>query len=505
MRSEISRADDAALQLLRRARRSQLSAVATALACFALVGLLVAVHPLAAVVPLVATGAVYLALRPDIAVTAFLAILFILLAGYAFMGRGFAYLGVQPIYVGELVLAMGMLVLLLAERRSLRPIHLLIGAFIVWGAVRTIPYVGEYSLDALRDAVAWGYASFAIAIALMIRRAHVRALVVCYSRIVPLLVIWIPLFALIWFTSREVLPTAPGTGVPIPYFKAGDFAVHLGGAGAFVLASVAPATRLRGMAEPVWWAVWILGFTAVAALNRGGMLAASVATSFVLLFVRSFARWLVPILVGLTLISVVAVSRLEADVGNGRSVSVTQLMENFISVVGRSEDPGLTGTTAWRAEWWGSIVDYTFGGPYFWDGKGYGINLAEDDGFVGLDFPDLRAPHNAHIQFLARSGVPGFALWVAIQAGFAMIMVRSAWRCGRARRSGWLALHAWILAYWLAALINMTFDVYLEGPQGGIVFWSILGAGLGVASISQETADDLWADARDGISRPSSI
>jgi hypothetical protein len=33
-------------------------------------------------------------------------------------------------------------------------------------------------------------------------------------------------------------------------------------------------------------------------------------------------------------------------------------------------------------------------------------------------------------------------------------------------------------AIWVAALINMSFDVYLEGPQGGIWFWSVVGLGL---------------------------
>jgi hypothetical protein len=31
-------------------------------------------------------------------------------------------------------------------------------------------------------------------------------------------------------------------------------------------------------------------------------------------------------------------------------------------------------------------------------------------------------------------------------------------------------------------VINMAFDVYLEGPQGGIWFWSVLG--LGVAALT---------------------
>ena len=31
------------------------------------------------------------------------------------------------------------------------------------------------------------------------------------------------------------------------------------------------------------------------------------------------------------------------------------------------------------------------------------------------------------------------------------------------------------MAYFTAFLVNMSFDVYLEGPQGGIWFWCLIG------------------------------
>ena len=57
------------------------------------------------------------------------------------------------------------------------------------------------------------------------------------------------------------------------------------------------------------------------------------------------------------------------------------------------------------------------------------------------------------------------------------------------RRAGmhlWCRIDAWLLAYWLAILVNTSFDPYLEGPQGGIWFWSILG--LGLAAVRQQQA-----------------
>jgi hypothetical protein len=39
-------------------------------------------------------------------------------------------------------------------------------------------------------------------------------------------------------------------------------------------------------------------------------------------------------------------------------------------------------------------------------------------------------------------------------------------------------MDAWIFIYWLAMIVNASFDPYLEGPQGGIWFWSVFGLGI---------------------------
>jgi O-antigen ligase len=95
----------------------------------------------------------------------------------------------------------------------------------------------------------------------------------------------------------------------------------------------------------------------------------------------------------------------------------------------------------------------------------------------------LRSPHNGHLTILARTGVPGFALWIVflLAHGFALLQgARASQLAGDSLRS---RLLLWALAYWLAATINGAFDVYLEGPQGGIWFWSIVGIGLGTLAI----------------------
>ena len=69
------------------------------------------------------------------------------------------------------------------------------------------------------------------------------------------------------------------------------------------------------------------------------------------------------------------------------------------------------------------------------------------------------------------------ALWVLIQASFGVGLARAGIRASRSHLA-LLPVIAVLFAYWLAALINMSFDVYLEGPQGGIPFWSVIGLGM---------------------------
>src|SRR5262249_39446202 len=128
---------------------------------------------------------------------------------------------------------------------------------------------------------------------------------------------------------------------------------------------------------------------------------------------------------------------------------------------------------------------------YFWDGKGFGINLADDDGFqvVGEYGPPLRSPHNAYMTVLARMGGPGMVLFCGSQVLFGISMILGSLRARRAGAWWWARLDLWILSYWCAFLVNAAFDVYLEGPQGGIWFWCVIG--LGIAAL--ETQRRLFA------------
>ncbi|NOZ79070.1 MAG: O-antigen ligase family protein [Acidobacteria bacterium] len=132
------------------------------------------------------------------------------------------------------------------------------------------------------------------------------------------------------------------------------------------------------------------------------------------------------------------------------------------------------GTMSWRLRWWRKIVGYTIDGPYALRGKGFGINLADSDGFQPEKNHGLRDPHNVFMTFLARSGVPGLLLFVILVGTVLWNLLPTWWRSdGDDRR-----LAVWLLAYLAAMLVNASFDVYIENPMGGVWFWSLVGAAM---------------------------
>jgi O-antigen ligase len=165
-----------------------------------------------------------------------------------------------------------------------------------------------------------------------------------------------------------------------------------------------------------------------------------------------------------------------------RELSPRQVIENVLSISG-NDSGTLSDTKTWRLDWWTKIVDYTLFGPFFMTGKGFGVNLADDDGFqvAAGEVKTLRSPHSGHMTVLARMGVPGAAVWIALNLTFAALLFRAYRRANRAGEWMWARVDMWILSYWAAFLVSASFDVVLEGPYGGIWFWCLIG--LGVAAL----------------------
>ena len=84
---------------------------------------------------------------------------------------------------------------------------------------------------------------------------------------------------------------------------------------------------------------------------------------------------------------------------------------------------------------------------------------------------------------LARAGVPGLTLWLGFLAAW-LAMILSTMRTAQRRgETAWAGLFVFVACYAMAALINATFDVALEGPMQGIWFWCLIGLGIGSVMI----------------------
>lgn len=416
----------------------------------------------------------------------YLGLLCFVLAGYAIFGKGFAYVGVPPLFIGEITLVLGVLALMasrswIAMLMTVPSLALL--AFMGWVAVRTVPGIPVHGFDALRDSVIALYGTFAfIIVALLLQKpARLGRLLGTYSRFA--LLYGLSGAALAYTTSSlSHLLAWPFSGVPVVYVRMGEAAVHLCGATVFVLLG------LRRVPWP-WLVAVLVGFLMIA-ISRGAMLAFLLPVLLAAVL-GGQVRKLIPIAAGGgAVFAIVLMFGLQVELESGRVIGPTQLINNVESIIGRSEASNLDGTKTWRLRWWQAIQDYTLRGPYFWTGKGFGVNLAEDDGYVvgaeGGGAP-VRAPHNVHLGILARAGVPGLGLWIVLLLCWFGMLVRShlvALHHGDERAA---KLFIWIGCYGLSMLINASFDVALEGPMLGIWFWSIIGLGIG-SSMLQDFA-----------------
>jgi O-Antigen ligase len=412
------------------------------------------------------------------------------LAGYAFIGKGFAYAGFPPLYIGEMTYLTGVAVFLRSRCivGSLATLpSLFLATSMAWVLLRTLPFVDAYGVDALRDSVVILYGGFAfIIITLLLEdRRRIDAILRYYGRFVGAFVPIIPFLFAIPHLLGEYIPEMPNANAPILEVRPGEVATHLAGASVFALAGFYRVGRL-----------WILALCATivmtASQGRGAMLAFAVPVVLAAILIGK-ARALARIVV---LISVVVFAAIivESTFWEYRSPTTAaerptgprQIVDNVISTFGESGNDEAEATKTWRLEWWNIIAADTLFGPNFWSGRGFGLNLADADGFQDVKDPHrpvLRSPHNVHMTILARAGVPGLALWFAFLLSWFGAMLRGLQAAQRRRRVEWSRLFLFVMCYVLSIIIDATFDVAIEGPMMGIWFWCLIGFGIGTVMV----------------------
>jgi hypothetical protein len=399
----------------------------------------------------------------------------LLLFGYSLFGRTVAYLGVPPVFIGEVILAWGLFrapIVRALPKLMANPLFLLFLSFLSVCAVWTAFGMRAYGVVALRDGAIWGYGLFSIIAASYVLRnpALLDSLFQSYGRMARIYIFVAPVIGIL---SARYVDVWKFPGLPVGPFeqKPGDVMVHFAGIMAFLYLGF-------GRFSLPQLIVLVIGVLSLGSIGRGGLVAFLCAILVVFTLKPRFH--IIAMILGATIIAMTAFSFLDFETQVfGRTISATQIRQNMLSIVGLGGNVDLQDTRQWRLDWWKEIVDYTVHGDYFWTGKGFGINLADSDGFqIIQDGQLLRSPHNSHMTFLARGGVPVFALWVALQLSWALAMVRVVFQARARRDAYWERLGIFLLAYWTAMIVNMNFDVYLEGPMGGIWFWTIFGLGL---------------------------
>ena len=148
----------------------------------------------------------------------------------------------------------------------------------------------------------------------------------------------------------------------------------------------------------------------------------------------------------------------------GRAIGLDQIVNNFSSILGGTTDATSENNVIWRLVWWAKILNYSFTFPNFIIGKGLGLNLTISDNIATLD-NTLRAPHNFHLNIMARFGVLIFIVWIY----WLVLLLRPLFKKLLTGRK--LALGCILFVF----IINASFDVFLEGPMGAFPFWTFVG------------------------------
>ena len=133
------------------------------------------------------------------------------------------------------------------------------------------------------------------------------------------------------------------------------------------------------------------------------------------------------------------------------------------------------GNNQFRTVWWTSVFDETIRkGPLF--GLGFGYDLAagfikDYYGNLALSF-DTRSPHSVWVTVFGRMGLLGLLSFTFV----VFCILREAIAAARRVRRGQAPASS--LGFWTGVIIilgSASFGVVLEGPMGGVLFWTFLG------------------------------
>lgn len=389
--------------------------------------------------------------------------LFVLLL-YVFFNKGVAYS-----YMGEILLVAGIFILFINRKQfeiGLDKKQIIVFIFILISFLYIFLGAFQYPLlNVLRDSLAFQYAWFAFIIYFFKNEYDF-----IWQKIIQIYK-WVPLviflnFFLFYFVFLYLPPINIFGNQSIIIYKNGDKAVHLLISTILLFLYTEKYSRRWLIANTI---LIVINFLILLAFTRSGSVAYILALFSFFFFskekilnesLRKLLKY-VPIIMVIGMGLFVAID-IQGD-AQGRTISLSQITDNFSSIVSTNIDGNLAENKVWRLIWWAKLVNESFTLQHFFVGKGLGMSLAGND-ILNTD-DNLRSPHNFHLTILARFGYFVFIAWIIwLVSLFKPLFTKKL--AGKT-----LAITAILLAF----IINGSFDVFFEGPMGAFPFWTFVG------------------------------
>jgi hypothetical protein len=384
---------------------------------------------------------------------------------YAYFNKGIAYS-----FMAEGVLFLGLILLLVDLKNYVIPftrslLYLLI--FLIVAAIAVLVNLPIYPVfEIAQDAAVFIYPLFVLILFLFIPfwSSFVKGITTIYA-----------VYPFVAFISLQIsihVPSwvefSPFNGVSLLLVKFGDMAVHLLFSSLLLLSGHIKVSK-RMMIVYVVVILYLL--LMIATFTRGGILAYGLGIGlffwvyrkrFTIDSLTSYIR--IFALIFFTALFFYLNTQAEENF-QGRSVGLEQLAVNIKSVFTNDEEGALTDNKVWRLAWWYKIISDATNPKTALFGVGVGPNLSLL-GEVDSDDESLRSPHNVFLTIMARFGVPLLLLWLVWVYTTLIKPLKSS------AISEFSRLFVFVL---IGALFNASFDVYLEGPMGGFLFWTLVG------------------------------
>ncbi len=383
---------------------------------------------------------------------------------YSFFNKGIAYS-----YLAEIFLFLG-IILIFFNRKKIEIYpekkQLILLVFILVSFVYIIFYLFKYNaFNVFRDSLAFQYGWFAIIIFFLKEERDFfwETLIKIYK--------WIPLvlflnFFLFYYIFLNLPPINIFGGQHILLYKNGDKSLQL-----------LICTILMILFSDKYSKSWLIINSILIFINllillsftRSGSVAYLAGifcffffskTSLISDNLRKVLKY-IPVLL-IIVFGIFAAIEIDGD-AQGRTISLSQITDNFSSIVSSDIDGSLTDNKVWRLVWWAKLLNESFTIKHFFIGKGLGMSLAGND-LTSVD-ENLRSPHNFHLTIIARFGYIIFFIWIY----WLYLLFKPLFK--KQLSGKMLGLTCVLLAF----IINGSFDVFFEGPMGAFPFWTLVG------------------------------